>query len=460
MLNLLLKKNMLGIKIHQNSNTINLQLESKLQELGLWQVEIDLSCVGNDLIKLFDDNPLLPGVIMTTKGDYVGMISRSKFFDQMSRPYSLGLYSQRPVEFLYNKLQSDNLVLASDTQIVTAAQKALKRSPESVYEPIIVAGGDGTHQILDFHQLILANSQIHALTLMQLQQAEEISLTAKTDLRSLQENYSRSLHNHKMLSLGQLVAGIAHEINNPVNFIAGNLVHARGYSQDLLQLIELYQEYYPNPVEKIATTLEEIDVNMISEDFPSILSSMEVGATRIKQIILSLRNFSRLDEAEQKIADIREGIDSSLLMLESRLQSITVVKEYGDLPLVECYPGQLNQVFLHILSNAIDALEEKAQNYKLQMGTLPQLKIQIQTQVTDNKYVTIRIQDNGLGIKEEIKRQIFDPFFTTKTVGKGTGMGLSICHQIVVEKHGGQLECISTPGVGTEFIVQIPVTQN
>ena len=192
---------------------------------------------------------------------------------------------------------------------------------------------------------------------------------------------------------------------------------------------------------------------------------MRVGAKRIQKIVLSLRNFSRLDEAEQKLVDIHEGIDNTLLILQSRLQSkyyqgnsITVVKEYGNLPLVECYPGQLNQVFLHILSNAIDALKQKAQHSQLQVGTFPKLEIHIQTQVSDCKYLTIRITDNGFGIPEKTKKRIFDPFFTTKPVGKGIGMGLSICHQIVVEKHNGELECISTPGKGTELILKLPIS--
>ncbi|MDJ0798766.1 MAG: ATP-binding protein [Calothrix sp. MO_167.B12] len=457
---------MLNANIHTNANKIDLKLESTLKELQLWQVEIDLNGSGNDLIKLFDADPLLPGVICTREGDYVGMISRSTFFDHMSRPYSLGLYSQRPVDSLYNKLHPKLFFLAEDTTIVTATQKALERSQNLIYEPILVICKDGKNRVLDFHQLVVANSYIHALTLAQLQQAEKKTEAAKTDLRSLQEKYSRSLHNDKMASLGQLVAGIAHEINNPVNFITGNLVHTAEYTQELLHLVNLYQKYCPHPEEEIQTVLQEIDLDFLTVDLPNILLSMQMGAERIKQIILSLRNFSRLDEAEQKIVDIHEGIDNTLLILRNRLQSkyhqensISVVKEYSNLPLVQCYPGQLNQVFLHILNNAIDALEEKAQHSQMQIGIPPQLKIHIQTQLKDHNYLTIRIHDNGLGIKEEIKEQIFDPFFTTKPVGKGTGMGLSICHQIVVEKHGGELKCLSTPGKGTEFILQIPIVK-
>jgi len=446
-------------------SNINLKLESTLQDLKLWQVEMDSSSLGDNMVQLFDRNPLLPGIIMTNQGNYAGMISRSIFFDRMSRPYSLGLYSQRPIELLYNIMQPELFVLSGDTSIVAGIQQALERPSKLVYEPIVVAMKDGSHGVLDFHHLVVASSQVHILTLAKLQRTKEKNHIVRTNLRSLQDNYSRSLQNDKMISLGQLVAGIAHEINNPVTFIAGNLDHATEYSQDLLYLIHLYQKYYPYPEGEIQTVLQEIDLDFIIADLPKILLSMQVGTSRIQQIVLSLCNFSRLDEAEEKIIDIHEAIDNTLFILQSRLRlkfnqgnSINVFKKYDNLPLVECYPKQLNQVFLHILSNAIDALEEKAQHCQSQIEISAKLSIHIQTEMSDCKSLVIRITDNGFGMKNEIKRRIFDPFFTTKPVGKGTGMGLSICHQIVVEKHGGQLECISTPGKGTEFILQIPIT--
>ncbi|WP_230966576.1 sensor histidine kinase [Nostoc commune] len=260
-----------------------------------------------------------------------------------------------------------------------------------------------------------------------------------------------------MSSLGQLVAGIAHEINNPVNFIYGNLKYTDDYTQQLLWLLQLYQKHYPDPEPEIQNAKEEADIEYLTEDLPKMLASMKIGASRIREIVLSLRIFSRLDEAEFKIADIHEGIDSTLLILQHQIKyqsdrpQITVIKEYGDIRKIQCFAGQLNQVFMNILANGIDALEEAFYN-----GLCPEPIIRISSaQVNEN--VVVRIADNGTGIPEAIQSKLFDPFFTTKPVGKGTGMGLSISYQIVTEKHGGSLRCISSPGEGTEFVIEIPV---
>lgn len=282
------------------------------------------------------------------------------------------------------------------------------------------------------------------------------ALQLEKALRNLQQTQTQLVQTEKMSSLGQLVTGIAHEINNPVNFIHGNLTHVTNYSQDLLALIKLYQHRYPNTDPEIQVLAEDIDLDFLIEDFPKILSAMEVGTDRIREIVLTLRNFSRLDEGEKKPVDIHQGIDSTLLILQHRLKfkpkhcTIEIVKEYGDLPAVECYAGLLNQVFMNILSNAIDALEEKLGN-----GDNP--SIWIRTQVLDGNHVTIRIADNGPGMTPEVQQRLFDLFFTTKPVGKGTGLGLSISYQIIVEKHGGRLTCFSDPGVGTEFLISIPI---
>jgi len=274
--------------------------------------------------------------------------------------------------------------------------------------------------------------------------------------RKLQRTQAQLVQTEKMSSLGQMVAGVAHEINNPVNFITGNLVHTSNYIQDLLGLLELYQQHYPDPVAEIREEASEMDVEFLMDDLPKMLNSMRVGADRIRDIVLSLRNFSRLDEAEKKQVDLHEGIDSTLMILQHRIKpkagstGIELVKEYGQLPPVECYAGQMNQVFMNILSNAIDALEGASQE-------VTQPRIQIRTEVREEKWVTIVIADNGVGIKESDRKLMFDPFFTTKPVGKGTGLGLSISYQIVVERHGGVLECYSEPGKGAEFIVQIPI---
>lgn len=313
-------------------------------------------------------------------------------------------------------------------------------------------------------------------------QKEELSFT----LQNLQQTQSQLVQSEKMASLGQLVAGVAHEINNPVNFIYGNLTHVTDYARDLLGLVEEYQKLYPNPHEAIQEFSEEIESDFLKEDLPKILSSMKVGVERIRGIVLSLRNFSRLDQSEKKRVDLHEGIDSTLLILQHRLKSkgarasIHLIKEYAELPLVDCYAAQINQVFMNILGNAIDALEMRdRQRTQEQIRANPSW-IKISSEWVENDAlctspgdrrsqgeenpdgikgsgVLVRICDNGPGIPEAVRSRIFDPFFTTKPIGSGTGLGLSISYQIIVEKHGGSLTCISQPGQGTEFRVEIPM---
>jgi signal transduction histidine kinase len=269
-----------------------------------------------------------------------------------------------------------------------------------------------------------------------------------------------------MSSLGQLIASVAHEINNPVNFIGANLSHVDDYTQDLLALIDLYQQGYLHSSPKIQDKIEEIDLDFLIEDLPKTLSSMKIGAERIYEIVLTLRNFSRLDDVQMKLANLHEGIDSSLLILRDRLKekpeqpTISIIKQYGNLPLVECYAGQLNQVFMNILSNAIDSLRHPDTADSPEGIKTPLPTITIHTEVKNSNWVEISIQDNGRGIDESTLERLFDPFFTTKEVGKGTGLGLSISYQIVVEKHGGKLQCISAPGQGAKFLIEIPIRQS
>ncbi|MGP1371570.1 MAG: sensor histidine kinase [Almyronema sp.] len=327
---------------------------------------------------------------------------------------------------------------------------------------------------------LIAQMELQAQELRQSEaQASEKAVALEQTLHELQRTQIQLVHSEKMASLGQLVAGIAHEINNPTSFIAGNIQPAQSYAEGLLALLALYQGHYPQPAVEIQQKIAEIELAFVSEDFPRLLRSMQVGAARIAEIVRSLRIFSRKDSDSLKTADIHEGLDSTLLILRNRLKqqsnrpAIEVVRDYGDLPPVTCYCGQLNQVFMNILANAIDALEEslaqpKADNGLLERQTAspavpvllaprgPNPKIQIQTQLLKPGWVSISIADNGPGMPETVRQKLFDPFFTTKDVGKGTGLGLSISYQIIVEQHQGQLSCTST-AAGTVFVIELPI---
>jgi PAS domain S-box-containing protein len=288
----------------------------------------------------------------------------------------------------------------------------------------------------------------------------------ETAIANLQKTQSQLIQTEKMSSLGQLVAGVAHEINNPVNFIYGNLNHTSRSVQYLLQSIALYQEHYPEPIANITEFLNEIDFEFLQQDLPKMLDSMKIGTERIRQIVLSLRNFSRTDQEGSKPFDVHEGLDNTLLILQNRFKAygdrpvIILNKQYGKIPIIPAYAGQINQVFMNIISNAIDAIDEQLAMNPTSASQNSEIKIiteLIPSAIENSKpLVLIRITDNGQGIPEEIKNKLFDPFFTTKPVGKGTGLGLSISYQIVVEKHHGKLECHSQLGEGTEFRIYLP----
>jgi len=347
-----------------------------------------------------------------------------------------------------------------------------------------------TQAAIAIHQAELYQESLNAATADRVK-AEQL---AKTVIE-LHNTQAQLIQTEKMSTLGQLVAGVAHEINNPVNFIYGNLSHASEYTKDLLCLVELYRQHYPNPHPEISECSEEIDIEFLTEDLPKILGSMKIGVERIRQLVVSLRNFSRSDQAQKKGVDIHEGIESTLLILQHRIKAqcdrdtVKIIKEYGNLPLVECYASSLNQVFMNLIGNAVDALEmgkrERVMNapslgasaaatYSISqkqpsepveikgsteflIPDFPYPCIRIRTELIDEKTVGICIADNGHGIPKELISHIFNPFFTTKPVGQGTGLGLSISYQIVVEKHQGVLKCVSVPGYGTEFWIEIPL---
>ena len=282
-------------------------------------------------------------------------------------------------------------------------------------------------------------------------------------LQQLQHTQAQLIQSEKMSSLGNVVAGVAHEINNPISFIKGNLSPVTEYTQDLLRLVRLYAEDCPNPTTAIQDQLEAMDLTFLSNDLPKLIASMRIGADRIEEIVRSLRNFSRLDQAELKAVDIHEGLENTLMILQHRLKDeadqtiIKVVKEYEDLPKIECYAGQMNQVFMNVLTNAIDALQSQKSLAKEAGDNSPIPTITICTKLLSDLQAGIYITDNGPGLIEEIQQRIFEPFFTTKEVGTGKGLGLSISYAIVVDGHGGQLRCLSVPDRGATLAIEIPI---
>ncbi|MEG4999335.1 sensor histidine kinase [Microcoleus sp. B4-D4] len=457
-----------------------LRLDSTLQELSLYDFQVEAMDFGMKISQMLETNPLLPGVILTNQGKFVGMISRRRFLEFLSRPFGRELFLKRPVKALYRFAEIETLIFPSNTLIVDAARKSLQRSKELLYEPIVVQVSPQTYTLVDVRELLVAQSKIHELATKLLRQ----------------QTQSQLIQTEKLASLGQMVAGVAHEIRNPVTCISGNLGFLSNYSKDIMELLSAYEQIV-GPSEKIDALKKNIEFDFLKEDWVEIIKSMKASSERLRELVTSLHTFSYMDETHLKEANLHECIDSTLLIMKSRLKyGFKVVKNYGDLPLVKCYSGQLSQVFMNIISNAIDALEEVQgetgfvaaitietevidssdgdfvnsellQNYVL--GDRPNAKQlssasqnagfspEASEKNQNNAWIAIRIADNGPGIPPEIQRRIFDTFFTTKPAGKGTGLGLAITHQIVTEKHKGKLNLHSTPGTGTEFEILLPL---
>jgi PAS domain S-box-containing protein len=387
---------------------------------------------------------------------------------------NLASFFGKPITEILNKTDADLLPSEIASSMMLKDQEIMSQDISQRFEEVVPTHGvdctyltikmplkDDRGQIIGMIGLAQDISDRKAIEVALADKAQELEQA----MQEIQRTQMQMIHSEKMSSLGQLVAGIAHEINNPVSFIHGNLTHIKTYTQDLLDLVHAYQQHIPNPPLVLQEQIEAIDLDFLSTDIVKILESLQVGSDRICEIVLSLHNFSRLDEAEFKAVNIHEGIDNTLLILQHRLQAtdtrpvIQVSKQYGNLPKVECYAGQLNQVFMNLLSNAIDALEDSNQHRTFQDIERHPNKIWIDTEVCDRNRIKITIADNGKGILKAARSQLFNPFFTTKPIGKGTGLGLSISYQIVTERHHGKLWCDSTPEVGSKFWIEIPVQQ-
>ncbi len=406
---------------------------------------------------------LLPVASGKLENNQVVLIPSDDLLSLEDLPFSVINYVERTLETVILSNACQEGIFINDSYIVKHQLKSILGLP-IIYQGKLIgvlylennlAIGAFTQQRLEVLKILTSQAAISLENATLYHELQESAVELEGSLHKLQQTQAQLVQTEKISSLGQLVAGVAHEVNNPVSFISGNLHHAKEYTAALMKHINLYQKYFPNPPAEIQENEEDIELEYLIEDLPKMLSSMKLGTDRIREIMQSLRNFSRTDTAEKKPADIHAGIDSTLMILQHRLkpkgelEEIRIVKEYGDLPEIACYAGSLNQVFMNILANSIDAMEEARVKHKK--------TITIKTEIIDGDSVVIRIKDDGPGMTEEVRQRLFDAFFTTKPEGKGTGLGLSISHQIVVEKHGGKLECISVPGEGAEFLIEIPI---
>jgi signal transduction histidine kinase len=430
----------------------DLSLESSLQELPMYTFTVAVSCTGAEVAKYFDQYPLLPGVILLEEGKFRGMISRRRLVEFLIRPYGEDLFTKQPLNVLYSYARTSILQLPETTPILTAMQHILKRSPEFLAEPIVVHTADNTYKLLDTHELNIAAWQIRGI---------------ETQVR-YERSQAQMIQNDKMASLGRLVDGVAHEILDPVGFIWGNLTYISNYSQDLLKLIAAYQNYLPADCKAINIIKEEIEFDYLEQDLSKALTSARSGAERLKKLVTSLQNFCHIDAIYPKPVDLHTCIDSIVILIKTRLKGeIKIVKNYGKLPPVPCFIGQLNQVLMNILSHAVDSLLDEVR-YQLQPDSSQNIKraeIVITTKVIsqapqtpespDSRWVSISIADNGIGMSDELQKQLLESFSVERRADKETSLAVS--YRIITARHGGSLSFRSEANMGTEFEILLPL---
>lgn len=436
----------------------DLSAESSLRDLPLYDFQVETSCLGLELARVFEKYPQLPGAILLEQGQFAGMMSRRRLLEYLIRPRRLELFLHKPLHVLYRYAGSGVLMLPESTPILAATPLALRRTRDLRAEPIVVQGEPSGYRLLDIQELNVASWQLRGI---------------ETQAR-YERAQAQMIQSEKMASLGRLVDGVAHEILDPVGFIWGNLTHVSSYSQQLMELASAYEAHLPQLPEEITQLKEDIELDFLQEDLPRAIASIRTGADRLKKLAMSLQNFCHIDEVYPKPADLHSCIDGILLLLKSRLTSdIEVVRNYGHLPPVHCFAGQLNQVFMNILTNAFDALIDQAvtQKFAQDFGkSFPQNaaqkpRIEITTQVRahkagkpgsyDNRWVSIRITDNGAGMSHELQQKILESFSVGRRASKETSLGVS--YQIITAKHGGHFVFQSQPGVGTEFEILLPL---
>ncbi|MFZ4730214.1 MAG: sensor histidine kinase, partial [Pseudanabaena sp.] len=438
-------------------------------------IKVDLSQTGEFTRQLFKDNPLLPALIVFEQDKYVGMLSRRRFLECLSRPYALELYTKRPLRVLFEQVPVETLELHGNTSVVMASQMVLSRANDEIYEPVIVRLDADNYSVLDVHDLLLEQSNIHELATKLLREQTQTTM----------------FQTEKMASLGQIVAEVSHDIRNPVSAIYGNTECLLTYIEGVMKILRAYEKEYGISSTIISETLEEVDWDFVRSDLPQVVRSIQSGARYLRRLVDTLQSLSHMDDhANPEAISLVDCVESSLTILSGRVRNVQIVKNYIELPKINGYSDRLIQVFMNLISNALDALVEMKSrpdliiehehlllredrgNWRSNVQTSTDITWQPLVMITsaiaeiDNRnWVSVKIADNGMGIPKEIQNRIFDNFFTTKGQGHGTGLGLAICHQIITQQHQGKIVLrspyLNNDGdvtIGTEFEVLLPIS--